>query len=157
MLELWCNREGCRKGDPDGVWPWAVLKGDIWKVHGEAVVRAASYFPHSFNQTPRNPAEKLSSGYKAWELLLYFYGLGPGLFWGILPDEYYRHYCKLVVRICIIYQHNISQLQLKLADKLLREWVIEFEHIYYQRKPECLHFIWQCVHRSPISAPKPSS
>ena len=146
MLELWGNRDGCRKGNPDGFWPWAVLKGDIWKAHGEAIARAASYFPRSFDRTPRNPAEKLSSGYKAWELLLYFYGLGPGLFRGILPDEYCRHYCKLVVGIRIIYQRNISQLQLKLADKLLREWVIEFEYLYYQRKPEHLHFVQQCVH-----------
>ena len=146
MLELWWKRDGCRKGDPHGTWLWAVLRGAIWKSHGAAVARAASDFPRSFDRTPRNPAEKLSSGYKAWELLLYFYGLGPGLFYGILPEEYYRHYCKLVVGIRIIYQRNITQLQLKLADKLLREWVVEFEVLYYQWKPERLHFVRQCVH-----------
>ena len=52
----------------------------------------------------------------------------------------------MVVGIRIIYQRNISQLQLKLADKLLREWAIEFEYLYYQRKPERLHFVRQCVH-----------
>jgi hypothetical protein len=146
MLDLWCDRDGCRKGDPDGIWPWAVLRGEVWKAHGAAVARAASYFPRSFDRTPRNPAEKISSGYKAWELLLYVYGLGPGLFYGLLPEEYYRHYCKLVVGIRIIYQRKISQLQLKLADRLLLEWVIEFELLYYQRKPERLHFVRQCVH-----------
>ena len=44
MLDLWCDREGCRKGDPGGIWPWAVLKGEIWKAHGAAVANAASYF-----------------------------------------------------------------------------------------------------------------
>ena len=29
---------------------------------------------------------------------------------------------------------------------LLREWVVEFEVLYYQRKPERLHFVRQCVH-----------
>ena len=52
MLDLWSDRDGCRKGDPRGIWPWAVLKGEIWKIHGEAVARAASYFPRSFDRTP---------------------------------------------------------------------------------------------------------
>ena len=78
MFDLWCDREGCRKG-VQGDWDWAVLKGDVWKAHGKAVANAALWFPRSFDRTPRNPAEKLSSGYKAWELLLYFYGLGPNV------------------------------------------------------------------------------
>ena len=147
MFELWCERENCRKGDSSReVWDWAVLKGNVWKAHGEAVAAAASYFPRSFDRTPRNPAEKLSSGYKAWELLLYFYGLGPGLFYGVLPAAYYRHYCKLVVGVRIMYQRTISCDQLRLAHQLLLEWVLEFEHIYYQRKTERLHFVRQCVH-----------
>jgi len=146
MFDLWCDREGCRKGDLNGVWDWAVLKGDVWETHGKAVADAASCFPRSFDRTPRNPAEKISSGYKAWEFLLYFYGLGPGLFYGILPQVYYRHYCKLVVGIRIIYQRRISRQQLELAHKLLLEWVLEFELLYYQRKPERLHFVRQCVH-----------
>ena len=146
MFNLWCNCDGCRKGDPDGVWDWAVLEGDVWETHGKAVADTALYFPRSFDRTPRNPAEKLSSSYKAWELLLYFYGLGPGLFYGILPESYYRHYCKLVVAIHIIYQHHISSRQLKLAHKLLLKWVLEFELLYYQRKPKQLHFFRQCVH-----------
>ena len=147
MLELWCERGNCRSGDTsDGVWDWAVLKGDLWKAHGQAVADAAPYFPRSFDRTPRNPADKLSSGYKAWELLLYFYGLGPGLFEGLLPERYYLHYCKLVVAIRIIYQRKNTKRQLKLANKFLLEWVVEFEHLYYQQKTERLHFIRQCVH-----------
>lgn len=146
MFDLWCDREGCRKGDPTGVWEWAVLKGDVWKAHGKAVADAALYFPRSFDRTPRNPAEKISSGYKAWEFLLYFYGLGPSLFYGIIPPLYYQHYCKLVVGIRIIYQRRISGRQLQLANKFLLEWALEFELLYYQRKPERLHFVRQCVH-----------
>ena len=82
MFELWCERDNCRKGDSSNkVWDWAVLKGNVWKAHSKVVADAASCFPCSFDRTPRNPAEKLSSGYKAWELLLYFYGLGPSLFY----------------------------------------------------------------------------
>ena len=64
----------------------------------------------------------------------------------MLPEQYYRHYCKLAVRIRIIYQRKITQLQLQLTHKLLCKWVIEFEYIYYQRKPERIHFVRQCVH-----------
>ena len=90
MFKLWCEWDNCWKGDTSwNIWDWAVLKGDVWKTHSEAVAAAALYFPQSFDHTPHNPADKLLSGYKAWELLLYFYGLGPGLFYGILPDAYY--------------------------------------------------------------------
>jgi hypothetical protein len=146
MFDLWCDRDACRKGDPHGVWDWAVLKGDVWTTHGKAVASAASCFPRSFDRTPRNPAEKISSGYKAWEFLLYFYGLGPGLFYGILPEKYYLHYCKLVVGIRIIYQRQITRRQIKLAHKLLLEWVLEFELLYYKRDILRLHFVRQCVH-----------
>ena len=146
MFDLWRNREECRKGDNTSVWKWAVLRGDVWTAHGKAVADSAVFFPRSFDRTPRNPAEKLSSGYKAWELLLYFYGLGPGLFFEILPEEYYLHYCKLVVGVQIIYQRRISRQQLLHAHKLLLEWVLEFELLYYQRKIERLHFVRQCVH-----------
>ena len=147
MLELWRKQGNCQSGDTsDEDWPWAVLKDDVWKAHGKAVADAASYFPQSFDRTPRNPAEKLSSGYKAWELLLYFYGLGPGLFYELLPEVYYRHYCKLVVGIRVMYQHKIAPQQLQLAYKHLLEWVYEFETLYYQRKTGRLHFVRQCVH-----------
>ena len=89
MFDLWCECEDCQKADPIGVWEWAVLKGEVWKAHGKAVTEAATYFPHSFDHTPQNPVEKISSGYKAWEFLLYFYGLGPGLFYRLLPQLYY--------------------------------------------------------------------
>jgi hypothetical protein len=81
MLDLWCDCNTCQKGDPKGKWDWAGLKGDIWMPHGEALANAALYFPHSVDRTPQNPAEKILGGYEAWELLFYFYGLGPGLFY----------------------------------------------------------------------------
>lgn len=147
MFELWCEKGNCRKGDSSPfVWDWAVLKGNVWKAHGEAVAAAAPYFPRSFDRTPRNPAEKMSSGYKAWEFLLYFYGLGPGLFYGLLPEPYYKHYCKLVAGIRTMYQHGISPEQLQFAYLALLEWVVEFEYLYYRRLTERLHFVRQCIH-----------
>ena len=146
LFDLWCARSGLRDKDGSSFWPWAVLTGDVWVAHGAAVARIATHLPTSFGRTPRNPQEKISSGYKAWEFLYYLYGEGPGVFFNVLPTPYYYHFCKLVRAIRIIYQHRISQEQLVLAHKLLLEWCIEFEQLYYQRKPERLHFVRQCVH-----------
>jgi len=102
----------------------------------------------------RNLEEKISSGYKAWELLLWFYGLGPGLFYGILPEKYYKHYCKLVIGIRIMYQREIAPEQLRLAHQSLLEWVLDFEKFYYQQKIGRLHFVRQCVHSLVHLAPE---
>ena len=146
LFDLWCARPGLRAHDSSSLWPWAVLVGDVWDDHGKVVARAARFLPTSFGRTPRNPQEKISSGYNAWEFLYYLYGLGPGVFFNTLPTLYYSHFCKLVRAIRIIYQRRISRGQLMLAHKLLLEWCVEFETIYYQRKPERLHFVRQCVH-----------
>ena len=146
FFDLWCARPDLRSPDSHSDWPWAVLTGDVWKEHGKVVVQAAKYLPTSFGRTPRNPQEKISSGYKAWEFLYYLYGEGPGVFFNVLPTLYYTHFCKLVRAIRLIYQRQISREQLILAHKLLLEWCIEFEEHYYQRKPERLHFVRSCVH-----------
>jgi len=62
----------------------------------KAVAGTLHYLSSSFNHPPRNITEKLTSGYKAWEFLLYMYGLGPELLYGVLPEDYYTNYCKLV-------------------------------------------------------------
>jgi hypothetical protein len=50
------------------------------------------YILGSFDCPPHNIAEKLKSGYKAWEFQLYFYGAGPALLYGILPLKYSINY-----------------------------------------------------------------
>ena len=99
MLSLWCGMMDCTHPDDKNTWPWHVLQDDVWQNHGKAVAAALYYLPSSFEQPPRNIVEKITSGYKAWEFLLYLYGLGPGLLYGILPELYYSNYCKLVVGI----------------------------------------------------------
>ena len=146
LLDLWCARPDARDADRHSPWPWAILTGDAWVRHGKVVAEAASYLPTSFGRPPRNPQEKVSSGYKAWEFLNYLYSKGPGVFYGVLPEPYYSHFCKLVRGIRIIYQHCISEDQLLTAHQLLLEWCLEFEIIYFQRNPNRLHFVRQCVH-----------
>ena len=111
-------------------WPWGVLVGGIWEANGVLVKQAGAYLPTSFCWAPCNPQEKISSGYKAWEFLLYIYGMGLGVFYRILPELYYSHFCMLVQAIQIIFQHAISHEQVATAHWLLLRWVLGFEELY---------------------------
>ena len=146
LLDLWCARPDARDYDRTSIWPWAVLTGNLWIKHGKDVAQAAKYLPTSFGRVPRNPQEKISSGYKASELLYYVYGLGPAVFYQVIPEPYYSHFCRLVRAIRIIYQRTISQDQNLTAHKLLLGWCLDFEHLYCRRNPDRLHFVRQCVH-----------
>ena len=146
LLDLWCARPEARDYDRTTVWPWAVLTGDVWVQHGKTVANAATFLPTSFGRPPRNPQEKISSGYKAIELLNYIYGLGPGVFFRVLPEDYYSHFCRLVRAIRIIYQQTITRDQLNTAHRLLLQWVLDFEILYCNRNQDRLHFVRQCVH-----------
>lgn len=105
-----------------------------------------SYLPGSFDRPPRNIAEKLNSGYKAKEFLTYLFGLGPALLYGILPTTYWRNICKLVRGVRLAHQHEISAGNLQEAHKMLVEFSVEFEQLYYQRHPGRIHFVRQAIH-----------
>ncbi|KAJ2979704.1 hypothetical protein NUW54_g11102 [Trametes sanguinea] len=78
----------CEDPDDRATWVWAVFADrEVWQTHGRLVGNATRYLPGSFDRPPRNPAEKISSGYKAWEFLLYVYGLLPGLLRAIRSNE----------------------------------------------------------------------
>ena len=146
FLDLWCAQPDAHDFDCASLWPWAVLIRETWKTHGKAVVDATKYLPTLFGQIPQNPQEKVSSGYKAWEFLNYIYSLGPSLFYSILPEPYYSHYCQLVQVIWIIHQHAILGEQLVTMHGLLHQWVLNLKKLYCQQNPDWLHFVHQCVH-----------
>jgi hypothetical protein len=146
LLNLWRGRLDCDPNDSKETWDWAVLIGNTWKEHGKRVAEATRYLPGSFDRPPRNPVEKISSGYKAWEFLTYVYGLGPGLFYGVLPHPYWMNLCKLVRGVRILHQRSISSAQLLEGHQLLVEFVTEFEELYYQRKSTRIHFVRQSIH-----------
>ncbi|GJE93591.1 hypothetical protein PsYK624_097510 [Phanerochaete sordida] len=146
LLLLWRGTMSCASTDDKATWDWCVLVGELWKTHGEQVAAAKSYLPGSFDRPPRNPAEKISSGYKAIEFLTYIYGLGPGIFYGVLPDKYWRNFCKLVYCVRRVHQHSITQEQLLEVNDMLKSFVTEFEELYYQRRADRLHFIRQSIH-----------
>jgi hypothetical protein len=105
LVPLWRGTLPCDPLDSIDTWDWAKLVGNVWIEHGKLVADATKYFPSSFHRPPRNPAEKISSGYKATEYYLYLFGLGPAFFRIILPKKYWQHFCKLVHAVHIITQH----------------------------------------------------
>ncbi|KAF8059565.1 hypothetical protein FPV67DRAFT_1425563 [Lyophyllum atratum] len=146
LIPLWRGKFECADTDSRASWDWAVLVGDKWLAHGRDVARCTPYLPGSFDRPPRNPAEKINSGHKAWEFLLYLFGLGPGLFYCVLPTEIWRSYCKLVSGVRIIYQQSIMLHQLQTAHLHLIQFIAEFEALYVQRREDRIHMSRQSVH-----------
>jgi hypothetical protein len=131
LIGLWHMTVNCTMLDNKSTWDWAVFKRvNIWKAHGEAVTNTLHFLPSSFDHPPCNIAEKLISGYKAWEFLLYLYGLGPGLLYNVLPKPYYSNYCKLVFGMCLMNQHSISLNNMCDVNLTLTSFAQEYEVIY---------------------------
>jgi len=155
MIPLWRATIDCDKTDNKGLWTWAALRDPaVWKSHGQSVADATPYIPGSFDRPPRNPAEKISSGYKAWEFLLYFFGLGPALLFGILPEPIWRNYCKMVRAFRILMQEEISPIETVEAHKLMIEFSDGFEELYVQRRADRIHFVRPCLHTASHFAPE---
>ena len=77
------------------------------------------------------PAKKINSGYKASEYLIYLWMLGPAVFRVVLPLPLWVHFCKLVHGIRVVLQCQITHQQIVTAHRMLNEWEMEFEEIYY--------------------------
>ncbi len=86
------------------------------------------------------------SRYKAWEFLLYLYGLGPGLLCDVLPAVYYTNYCKMVYGVHLMNQHRIMHDNLCQAYLALTSFAQEFEMIYCQHLAMQIHFVQPCIH-----------
>ena len=146
LISLWRGTFDCEKTDNRSSWDWAILRGAVWEAHGEQVAAATPHLPGSFDRPPRNPAQKISSGYKAWEYMLYMYALGPALFYNVLPEKYWKHFCKLVYGVRVIYQRKIRFADLQKAHDALIQFAHEFELLYYQRRADRIHFVRQSIH-----------
>lgn len=146
FIPLWRGTFKSDKNDDKTTWDWATLTGDIWLNHGQLVASTTQYFPSSFHRPPRNPAEKISSGYKATEYYQYLFGLGPGFFRAVLPKKYWINFCKLIRGVRIVMQRTMSGKQIQEAHTYMVQFVEEFENIYYQRMVARLHFCRPSIH-----------
>ena len=71
LISLWRGNIDHVQDDHPTTWPFAVLCDNVvWGAHGASVAGAGLYLPVCLeSRVPRNPAEKISSGYKAVEYL----------------------------------------------------------------------------------------
>jgi hypothetical protein len=148
LLSLWRGTIDYTAPDHPSTWVWAVFRdANLWQAHGQAVADAAQHLPGSFDRKPRNPAQKINTGYKTWEFQMYIFGLGPALLYNIIPQPYWLNYCRLVRGFRLICQHSMSVQELQEAHACFIQWELDFETLYYQRRAERLHFIRPCVHQ----------
>src|SRR6266567_2990342 len=154
LLGLWRGMVKVYPSDNMELWNWRVLVGNVWQAHGKTVALATPFIPSSFGHAPRNPAEKINSGYKVWEFQIYLIGLGSALLQYILPREFWLNYCKYVSGIRILQQWVIFMDDLRRGHKLLCEFAQEFEQLYYQRRAEQIHFVRQSIHLLTHLAPE---
>jgi hypothetical protein len=146
LLGLWHGTIKIYPPDNLELWSWRVLVSDVWRAHGKTVMLATPYIPSCFGWAPRNPAEKINSGYKAWEFQIYLIGLGPALFRHILAKEYWTNYCKYVSGVRLLQRWTISPADLQCGHKLLCDFTQEFERLYYQRRTDRIHFVQHSIH-----------
>ncbi|VDB94253.1 unnamed protein product [Peniophora sp. CBMAI 1063] len=148
MVNLFLGRFICEGDDKPEFWPWACFyrKVEEWKLHGALVAACRCFFPGSFDRAPRNIAEKFNSGYKAWEFILYFYGLLPALLFEVLEDRYWEHLCHLIAGARIFMQHKVPYDQVAIGHQHLRAFVQGFENEYYQGRSDRIHFVRQSIH-----------
>ncbi|KAF8154160.1 hypothetical protein B0H34DRAFT_861033 [Crassisporium funariophilum] len=148
LIPIWRGTFKCDPSDNKDSWDWATLTGQVWVEHGKLVASSTKHFPSSFHRPPRNPAEKISSGYKATEYYLYLFGLGPAYFRTVLPQKYWKNFCKLVRGVRTVMQRNILGKQIQDAHLFLVQFVQEYENLYYQRRIDRLHFTRPSLHSS---------
>ena len=97
FISLWSGTINCDITDNINNWGWVVFRDKrTWERYGRSVQAAGIYLPGSFSSRPHDIAKKLTSGYKTWEFQLHTFSLGPILLYGILPQAYFKDYCKLV-------------------------------------------------------------
>ena len=146
LLPLWHKTFRTSGQDTTDNWDWGTLVGDVWKAHGSAVAACREYIPGFIDHPPRNIAEKINSGYKAKEWQTYLYGLAPALLFRILPERYWKNFCKLVYAIRLLHQRTIKCSQLQEAHKYLKLFCMEYEEIYVQQRSDHLHMVHPSVH-----------
>ncbi|KAJ3566895.1 hypothetical protein NP233_g6715 [Leucocoprinus birnbaumii] len=133
--------------DDKSTWDWAVFSdAETWKAHGQKVTDLLRFLPSYYDRPPRNPAEKLTSGYKAAEFLVYFYGLLPALLINLLPQHYLFNFYKLVALLRIISKRSITREELEFVKKIVVVFLDEFETLYIQRREYRMHFARRCLH-----------
>jgi hypothetical protein len=86
--------------------------------------------PPSFFPCKPRSIKKEFALYKAKDFKVFMFYYSLVVLNGILPVEYWTHYCKLVSAIAILSQESVSPTQLAAADSLLHAYVSVFQILY---------------------------
>ena len=156
FLKLFTGKLDVCEPDERSTWDWAIFYKNsvLWNAHGATVPMAVPFIPSSFGRAPQDLAKKMNSGYKAWEYQQYLYGLGPTLFRPLLPEKYWKNFCKLVSGVRLLQRHRILRAELLEGHCTLLDFVCEFEDLYYQRMESRIHFVRQSIHMLTHMAPE---
>ncbi len=147
LIALFRATLACANTDTKDNWPWACFRDSkVWDAHGAVVAEYSRYIPGSFGHTPRNIAQKITSGYKAEEWMLYMWVINPGLLLHALPRQFFIHFCRLVAGVRVACQRSVKVDQIGPAQELLVTYVEQFEAWYYRRRLDRLHFVRPCIH-----------
>jgi hypothetical protein len=147
MVKLLHGTMACDEQDDKSFWKeWRVLVGETWTKHGALVEHAKQYLPGFFDRAPHNPTKRLNSGYKCVEFLHWMFGLNPAFLYGVLPDEYWRHFCKLVAGTRTIFKRRNTRTNINSAHDQLTTFKYDLEELYAERKVSRMHFMPQSTH-----------
>ncbi|RXW22118.1 hypothetical protein EST38_g3746 [Candolleomyces aberdarensis] len=142
LVLLWT---GSYKGIDEGTGDYE-LAPHVWEAIGAATAASTRTIPSAFAASPANIAdEKASSTADMWSFWLQY--LGPVLLSRKFRRPiYFQHFIELVklVRICLQFELTAEDLQI-LRDGF-PNWVLQYEKLYYQFKPECLPLCPLTIH-----------
>ncbi|KZV98322.1 hypothetical protein EXIGLDRAFT_763628 [Exidia glandulosa HHB12029] len=139
MLSLWRGTIDCLATDSRNSWDWMVLTGETWLQHGRDIAACRPFVPSLFERWPRNPAEKISSGFKAVEYSNYIFVAGPAHLHRVLPLKYWVNYCKLVGGMQQTYQKSVQRDRIEPSRQLLCDFLRGFEALYIQGRQDRMH------------------
>jgi hypothetical protein len=137
----------CIAPDKEADWPWAVFSDEeLWNLTGADVAEKRSALSTSHGRPPRNPALKLHSGYRTWELIMWLWIIAPGLWHDILPEPYFRNFCLLASNVRRIFDRSHLFADVLTLKENIVEFHSQFEDIYYDRRQDRIHFMRQSLH-----------
>jgi hypothetical protein len=149
LFSLWRGTLTCdtKRGDSKDSWAGRCFKLPAdWLRWGSQIGSLLSYIPIWFGRAPRNPAKKMSSGYKGEEYENLLFGLGPQELQPEMPEDEWEMVCMLIQGFELLAQEDISDSDLLESQRLFSQFVDLYETKFVQRKESRLHFVRPWLH-----------
>ncbi|QRW14127.1 Transposase family Tnp2 protein [Ceratobasidium sp. AG-Ba] len=126
-----------------------VIDEVVWKVIGKQTAAATRTIPAEFVGTLPNIADDTKL-FKAEAFAFWFQYMAPILLRGRLNEPYYSHFLKMREIMLLVMQFKIEDEEIDFLERMVGEWVNEYELLYYQyaleRLPACPLTIHALLH-----------